>query len=108
SLEAKFNKFINDVKNTIAQYVDVGRIAQTDRTKMATDIAKGAGGYIGAFLLSTTQTISTIVQIPIYLFLLLIHKNKFKQFFASLLPDNAREFTWKEEIESVIQGYIRG
>jgi predicted PurR-regulated permease PerM len=79
-----------------------------EQDQMAKDLAKGISVYIGAFLLTTTNTLSTIIQIPIYLFLLLIYREKFKQFFLSLLPNDNEEFTWKKDIENVTQGYITG
>lgn len=108
ALEQKFVRFIEQMKLTISQYFDTSGFEPPDRNKMAADLAKGASGYIGALLLSTTNTLSTLVQIPIYLFLLLIYKNKFRVFFASLIPGDDQDFTWKKEIENVIQGYISG
>jgi predicted PurR-regulated permease PerM len=63
--------------------------------------------YLGDILLSTTTAISTLVQIPIYIFLFLIYRNKFRDFFLSLVPGD-EEFAWKKDIERVVQGYISG
>jgi predicted PurR-regulated permease PerM len=76
--------------------------------QMAKEGAKAVSGYVGGFLLSTTNTISTMIQIPIYLFLLLIYREKFKQFFLSLIPNKNEELAWKKDIDNVIQGYISG
>ena len=63
--------------------------------------------YLGDILLSTTTAISTLIQIPIYIFLFLIYRNKFRDFFLSLVPGD-EEFGWKTDIERVVQGYISG
>jgi predicted PurR-regulated permease PerM len=105
NLEAKFDKFILQAKNTISAQFN---LEKGEETEMAKDIAKGVSGYLGAILLSTTNTLSTLLQIPIYLFLFLIYREKFRQFFLSLLPNDNEEFAWKKDIENVIQGYISG
>jgi len=62
--------------------------------------------FLAAIVLSTTNVISALVQIPIYIFLLLIYRDKFQAFFLALLP--GQEFGWKKDVERVIQGYISG
>ena len=106
NLTTKFEQFELQAKHTLTTRFNID--IPEDDTQMAKDIAQAISGYVGAFLLSTTNTISTLVQIPIYLFLLLIYREKFKQFFLSLLPNNSEELTWKKDIENVIQGYISG
>jgi predicted PurR-regulated permease PerM len=105
NLESKFTQFEIQARNTLASEFD---IRLPENSQMAKDIAKAISGYVGAFLVSTTNTISTLIQIPIYLFLLLIYREKFKQFFLSLVPNNSQELAWKKDIENVIQGYISG
>ena len=75
---------------------------------MDQDFLKGVSVYLGAFLLTTGNTLATMVQIPIYMFLLLIYREKFKLFFASLLPNDDDELAWKKDIENVTQAYITG
>lgn len=105
NLESKFDKFIADVNHTLSTRFN---IETSERNQMAKDLAKTVSGYLGAFLLSTTSTLSTLVQIPIYLFLILIYRDKFRQFFLALLPDSQKELSWKKDIENVMLGYISG
>jgi predicted PurR-regulated permease PerM len=74
---------------------------------MATEFMKSVSVYLGDVILSTTNAISTLVQIPIYIFLLLIYRDKFRDFFLSLIPGD-EEFGWKKDIERVVLGYISG
>jgi putative heme transporter len=106
NLTTKFEQFRIQAENTLASEFNI--VLPSDNSQMAKDIAKAVSGYVGAFLLSTTNTISTFIQIPIYLFLLLIYREKFKQFFLGLVPNNNQELAWKKNIENVIQGYISG
>ena len=47
------------------------------------------------------------MQIPIYIFLFLLYRQRFKAFFLQLIPGSA-ELRWKKDIERVLQGYISG
>lgn len=104
NLESKFDRFIQQASSLLIRF----DIQPSEQNQMAKDLAKSVSGYVGDFLLTTTNTISTFVQIPIYLFLLLIYREKFKQFFLSLLPGNDEDMSWKKDIENVMQGYIQG
>lgn len=105
NLESRFNSFVIQISATVSEQFNIDK---TEQNKMIQDFAKSVSVYVGAFLLSTTNTLSTLIQIPIYLFLLLIYREKFKQFFLALLPNNDDEMVWKKDIENVIQGYISG
>jgi len=71
------------------------------------DILKSVSTYAGDVLVSTTNLISLIIQIPIYIFLFLIYRDKFRSFFQKLIP--AQEgMQWKNELENVLQGYVTG
>jgi putative heme transporter len=105
NLQAKFDSFVTQAETTVSEQLNMDK---GEQSKMLQDAAKSVSGYLGAFLLSTTNTLSTLIQIPIYLFLLLIYREKFKQFFLALLPNNDEEMVWKKDIENVIQGYISG
>jgi predicted PurR-regulated permease PerM len=104
NLEAKFETFVNQVSRTLRR--DFG-ISSTEQNKMLGDFMKSVSVYLGDVLLSTTNAISTLVQIPIYIFLFLIYRDKFHDFFLSLIPGD-EEFVWKKDIERVVLGYISG
>ena len=105
NLQERADKFVNEFKGLMWTELNIG---QTELNQMVQDFLKGVSVYLGAFLLTTGNTLATVVQIPIYMFLLLIYKDKFKLFFASLLPHNDDEMSWKKDIENVSQGYISG
>lgn len=105
NLQERADKFVNDVKGLMWSELNIG---QSELNQMVQDFLKGVSVYLGAFLLTTGNTLATIVQIPIYMFLLLIYREKFKLFFASLLPNSDDELAWKKDIENVTQAYITG
>ena len=105
NLQERADKFVNDIKGLMWSELNIN---QTELNQMVQDFLKGVSVYLGAFLLTTGNTLATVVQIPIYMFLLLIYKEKFRLFFASLLPHDEEEMAWKKDIENVTQGYIAG
>ena len=105
NLQERADKFVNDIKGLMWTELNIG---QSELNQMVQDFLKGVSVYLGAFLLTTGNTLATVVQIPIYMFLLLIYKEKFRLFFTSLLPHDEDEMAWKKDIENVTQGYIAG
>lgn len=105
NLEAKTDHYMNQLNHTIRETLGLSTLEQN---KMMQDFLKGVSAYLGAVLLSTTNILSTLLQIPIYIFLFLIYREKFRLFFLSFVPDNKDELIWKKEIENVVQGYISG
>jgi putative heme transporter len=105
NIETKFDRWVGQLR---ARVTDTFGIRPDEQEKMLKDAAKTVSAYVGAFLLTTSNTVSTIVQIPIYIFLFLIYREKFKLFFLSYVPNDDEELTWKKDVERVIQGYISG
>ncbi len=104
NLQVKFETYVNDFSRTLRR--DFG-ISTTEQNKLLGEFMRNVSAYLGDILLSTTSAISTLIQIPIYIFLFLIYRNKFRDFFLSLIPGD-EEFGWKTDIERVVQGYISG
>lgn len=105
NLQDRANKFMNDIKGIMWTELNIG---QSERNQMVQDFLKSVSTYLGAFLVTTSNTLATFIQIPIYMFLLLIYRDKINLFFTSLLPNDNEEMAWKKDIENVTQGYIAG
>jgi len=104
NLETKFNALADKISNEIRSVLGMSRAEQN---QMEREILRSVSSYVGSLLLSTTNTLSLLIQLPIYIFLFLLYRERFKAFFISLLPDTER-LKWKQDIESVLQGYISG
>lgn len=104
NLQSKFETSVNQLSRTLRR--DFG-ISTSEQNKLLGESARNISVYLGDILISTTNTLSILVQIPIYIFLILIYRDKFKDFFLSLIPGD-EEFVWKKDMERVIQGYISG
>ncbi len=104
NLETKYFQLVETISN---QFESLLGITGDEQTQMVKDSLKGITGAVTNVLVSTTNTLSLIVQIPIYIFLFLIYRDKFKKFLDSLLPNDEGQ-EWKSDIENVLQGYISG
>lgn len=104
NLQTKFELYINQVSSTLRR--DFG-ISTSDQNKFLGESMRTISAYLGDVLISTTNTLSVLIQIPIYIFLILIYRDKFRDFFLSLIPGDS-EFIWKKDMERVVQGYISG
>lgn len=104
SLQAKFEAFVDQTSGILRR--DFG-ISTSEQNKMLADLMRNVSTYLGDFLVGTTNAISTLVQIPIYIFLFLVYRDKFRDFFMSLLRAD-KELAWKKDVERVIQGYLSG
>jgi predicted PurR-regulated permease PerM len=104
NLQVKFESSVNNLSTILR---DKFSVSITDQTKFLNDIARTTSGYVADILIRTTNTLSIIIQIPIYIFLFLIYRDKFKIFFLQLLP-KSEDTPWKKEVEKVLQGYISG
>ncbi|RAV98612.1 AI-2E family transporter [Pseudochryseolinea flava] len=104
NLQVKFDAFISNLQTMLLR--DFG-ISGAEQSAMIRDLMKTFSAMAAGILLGTTNAISTLVQIPIYIFLFLIYRHKFRDFFVSLLPGN-EDLAWKKDVERVVQGYLSG
>jgi predicted PurR-regulated permease PerM len=60
-------------------------------------------------LLTTTSSAATVVfQIPIYTFLIMLYKERFRRFFAEIYGDTNEAETRSKEVKEVVQNYVLG
>ncbi len=104
NLESKFEQSIDKISNTMQHTFGMNAREQKQFVK---DGITSLGAYTSDLLAATTSIIGLLVQVPIYIFLFLIYRDRFRAFVLQLLPDD-EEIMWKKEVENVIQGYISG
>jgi len=102
NLETRFQTFITRLT---ALGKDFG-ITLDERNKIVGNAMTSVSVILGGIILSTTNVISAFVQIPIYIFLFLIYRDKFRDFFLSII--DSEELRWKKDVDRVVQGYISG
>lgn len=102
-LETRFSNLVDSLSNTLKTF----GISVTEQNQLLKRGLNTLGSYATDLLAATTNIISLVIQVPIYIFLFLIYRHRFRAFMMSLLP-NAKERTWKSDVENVIHGYISG
>ena len=103
-LQVRFENFIDQASSMARNNFS---ISKSEQNKIITDAMKSVSTYLGDVLLTTSNAISTLIQIPIYIFLFLIYRDKFRNFFLELFSGQAA-MTWRKDVERVIQGYVSG
>lgn len=104
NLENKFIHFVDTISNEARSLLGM---SSAELNQLQREALKEISTYFTNLLLSTTNTISLLIQIPIYIFLFLLYRDRFKVFFRSLFPES-NEVMWKSDVENVLQGYISG
>lgn len=71
---------------------------------------KGSGQYVAGLFTGTANTILTIGLLPVYTFLLLFYRNKFRTFISQLVPSNQDKVTQDiiEQAAEVVPKYLKG
>src|SRR5258706_1298169 len=102
-IEQHFTSFINEVSHSASQQF---RISTEEQTQMIKDGLSNLSAYMGDLLLSTSYLLYFLIQVPIYIFIFLLYREKFKNFLLALQPGST--LAWKDEIQGVIRNYISG
>lgn len=104
NLQVRFERSMDALSGMLLSRFGISTVEQKN---LLGEVMRSVSSYLGDVLLTTTNTLSTLIQIPIYIFLFLIYRHKFKQFFISMAP-RYEELGWHRDIERVVQGYISG
>lgn len=102
-LQVRFENYVEQLRVMARENLT---ISLAEQNKLIRDSMTTVSTYLGDFLITTSNTLSILIQIPIYVFLFLIYRDKFKNFFLELLGHS--ELSWKNDIERVIKGYVSG
>jgi putative heme transporter len=102
-LESRFYAMINDASFQLNQLLD---ISIAEQSQMLKDGLKELSTYVGGLLVSTSYLLYFFIQVPIYIFLFLLYRDKFRDFFLTFTSDS--ELRWKKDVEGIIRGYISG
>lgn len=102
-LEEQFYSMLNRASYTVN---DLLGVSTEEQAKMLKEGLTSLTSYLGEVLLSTSYLAYFFIQVPIYIFLFILYREKFKQFFLSFTADS--ELKWRKEIEGVVRGYISG
>jgi predicted PurR-regulated permease PerM len=102
-IENHFTTFINEVSQSASQQF---RISTEEQTQMIKNGLSNLSAFMGDLLLSTSYLLYFVIQVPIYIFIFLLYREKFTNFMLAVQPGSA--LAWKDEIQGVIRNYISG
>jgi predicted PurR-regulated permease PerM len=103
NLEQRFFDLVNTISISLNDEFKIGIEEQGQLLKEGIkNISTSATGL----LLSTSYLVYFFIQVPIYIFLFLFYRDRFKEFLLALKPGS--DLRWKDEIQAVVRSYISG
>ncbi|MEQ9263408.1 MAG: AI-2E family transporter [Owenweeksia sp.] len=106
SIERKVIALLQNIGDTLESRMGISAPQQDRWIK---NLGDNAGTFFTGLLQTTSSVLTIVAQIPIYIFLLLLYKDKFRAFVIRVF-DGARNMAKEriDEIKSVVQGYVLG
>jgi len=110
-IKRQLNEHIRTVQKWIYQQFHLTRREQTEYIEQATsEINENKSGFIGQTFLTITQSIVSLVLLPIYSFLILYYRDMLKKFLVSVFADHHRKKVVEviKESRLIVYGYMVG
>ncbi len=102
-LENKFYTQVNVISSSLSEEFN---ISTEEQGQLLKEGIKNLSHNAAALLVSTSYLVYFFIQVPIYIFLFLFYRNRFKDFLLALKPTS--DLKWKDEIQGVVRHYISG
>ncbi len=84
-------------------------ISAPERNQYIRDLTERAAPFFTNFLQTTSSALTIMAQIPIYVFLMLLYKDRFKLFLREVYRSSPEETHLRtDEVKEVVQGYVLG
>lgn len=111
-LGMKLEKAGNNIVQTIENYVELpGEESPVTFIKQNfSQFLKSGGKFFGDALLATSNVLTFIALVPIYVFLILLYRNTFMKVFKRVSPgkSGSESFHVISRVKEVVQGYMSG
>ncbi|MEO7801584.1 MAG: AI-2E family transporter [Ginsengibacter sp.] len=111
TLKRQLNKHLGTIQKYIYREFHLTRREQSEYLEQATsEIQDGKGGYIGKTFITITESLFTLVLLPIYTFLILYYRDMIKKFMIDIFSDTHKPKVQEVITESrlIVQGYMTG
>lgn len=102
-IEGKFYTLVNSVSSSLN---DQFKMSTEDQGQLLKEAIKNLSDNASSLLVSTSYLVYFFIQVPIYIFLFLLYRDRFKDFLLALRPGS--DLKWKDEIQGVVRHYISG
>lgn len=105
-LQERVLNLVNDMRVQLAERFN---ISAPQQNRWMTNLADSVGPFFTGFLQTTGSILTVVAQIPIYIFLMLLYKDRFRVFLNTISrrPDDAPS-AQINEVKEVVQGYVLG
>ncbi|WP_345072680.1 AI-2E family transporter [Hymenobacter fastidiosus] len=110
-LQDKLLQFFHDGQEWAARRFGIEPMSEKElKDSTLSSLKKSGGGYLGTTLNMTSAVISNLIQVPIYIFCLLLYRDHLRQFmFRFVAPDKRTTVLHTvDNIQTVVQAYISG
>jgi predicted PurR-regulated permease PerM len=111
TLKRQLNKHLGSLQSYIYREFHLTRREQSDYLEKATsEIQDDKGGFIGKTFITVTNSIFTLILLPIYSFLMLYYRDMIKKFMIDIFSDKHKPKVQEVITESrlIVQGYMTG
>lgn len=100
------DKNITWIKDSVKEWVNVS----DEQFESMADWIQNPGQILGYVFTSTSNTILAIGLIPVYTFLMLLYRNKFRDFVSKLTPEDKTTITQNiiDQTADVVPRYLKG
>lgn len=107
-IEQKFNAFLNSSREYVSATFNIDTKEQNAYLQKGLD---NVGAEVSGIVASFSGMLAIIIQIPLYVFLLLLYHTSFKLFLLRYFPistSSEKSDNWLQKVKTVMQGYISG
>ena len=100
------NRFFAQINVTSAFLNENFNISTEEQDQLLKEAIKNLSDNAADLLVSTSYLVYFFIQVPIYIFLFLFYRDRFRDFLLALRVGS--DLKWKDEIQGVVRHYISG
>lgn len=111
ALKKQFYDFIENLANKIEQYLNISTDQQMELLRTNSDsFLSSSSNFFGSAVLATSNVITFLTLVPIYVFFILLYRDNFKTFLKNLKPENNGQSFLRmfSDVKNLVQNYITG
>lgn len=105
SIQERIINMFRDLSQSLQSYLGIELFQNNGWWK---DLLNSAGPVLSNFLNTTSSVATFVIQLPIYVFLILLYREKFSRFLTAVWGDQDTAQYRSSEIKNVLQGYVGG
>ncbi|WP_400190971.1 AI-2E family transporter [Hymenobacter sp. B81] len=110
-LQTRLIEYFDQVQQWLSQKFNMKPVSKQQLIDQSlSSIKNKAGGYLGTTINTTTDVLSVLALVPIYIFCFLYYRDHLRQFlFRFVSPDHRKEaLATMDNVQTVVQAYITG